>query len=379
MPKKRKRLGHDDSLARDLKMVRLKLSGMTGMAIATQVQAHRWQGDTDTAWGGQAVGTTDVQGLTEPSPLLFKKTRIGEDAMSDHKAKKYGRIEVKRAGGNERESTYQILHRGHKVATYTVSWDYEGGVDDLDMEVIGEATVTSLRNAQRLADDIVCSLRLDRQNEEAEAVLSYFLLSPVSGVPARDRSALSELFLEDEFLRRVKEDGPLALRNYRIQASLDTLLERGDKRTGEAIRGVLDALLEYAKVEKLPGKRGKVRYKSLGKAVVKKRYRELDGILTIAKEKANSQKRKPKKDDIRGLMFEARMKYYEDNGIEVSNLPSGLEDDGLLDWSPVSDLLVNDKEFTAEFLSFNWEPGKFAICIIGNFLGYTFETMDRYL
>ena len=34
MPKKRKRLNADDSLARDLEIVRLKLTGMTGTAIA---------------------------------------------------------------------------------------------------------------------------------------------------------------------------------------------------------------------------------------------------------------------------------------------------------------------------------------------------------
>ena len=34
MPKKYKRLSHDDILARDLEIVRLKLSGMTGTQIA---------------------------------------------------------------------------------------------------------------------------------------------------------------------------------------------------------------------------------------------------------------------------------------------------------------------------------------------------------
>ena len=34
MPKKHKRLSHDDSFARDLEIVRLKLSGMTGNQIA---------------------------------------------------------------------------------------------------------------------------------------------------------------------------------------------------------------------------------------------------------------------------------------------------------------------------------------------------------
>ena len=34
MPKKRKRLSPDDALARDLELVRLKLTGMTGTAIA---------------------------------------------------------------------------------------------------------------------------------------------------------------------------------------------------------------------------------------------------------------------------------------------------------------------------------------------------------
>jgi hypothetical protein len=34
MPKKRKRLNRKDSLARDLEIVRLKLTGMTGAAIA---------------------------------------------------------------------------------------------------------------------------------------------------------------------------------------------------------------------------------------------------------------------------------------------------------------------------------------------------------
>jgi len=34
MPKKHKRLSHDDSLARDLEIVRLKLSGLTGTQIA---------------------------------------------------------------------------------------------------------------------------------------------------------------------------------------------------------------------------------------------------------------------------------------------------------------------------------------------------------
>ena len=34
MPKKHKRLSHDDSLARDLEIIRLKLSGTTGTQIA---------------------------------------------------------------------------------------------------------------------------------------------------------------------------------------------------------------------------------------------------------------------------------------------------------------------------------------------------------
>ena len=34
MPKKHKRLSHDDSLARDLEIVRLKLSGLTTTQIA---------------------------------------------------------------------------------------------------------------------------------------------------------------------------------------------------------------------------------------------------------------------------------------------------------------------------------------------------------
>jgi len=34
MPKKHKRLNHEDSLQRDLEIVRLRLSGMTGTAIA---------------------------------------------------------------------------------------------------------------------------------------------------------------------------------------------------------------------------------------------------------------------------------------------------------------------------------------------------------
>lgn len=298
--------------------------------------------------------------------------------MTQAEPRKPGRIEVKQVAFDPQESTYQILHRGHKVASFKVTWQFEGDVDDLDMQVVGEATLTSLQNSRRLAEDVACSLRLDQQAKEAEAILAYFLLSPVSGTPARDRSALSDLFLEEEFLKRIKEDGPIALRNNRVQSSLGTLLRRGGKRTGEAIKGVFEALQDYANVASPPGKRGNVKFKSLGKTVVRRRYRELTAILKIVKEYAQGRRRKPDKDDIRALMFEARMKYYEEKGIDLEDLPKDPEDRPL-DWSPVSDLLVNDEEYRSVFLTFTWEPDKFAIDIIAKLLGYTFETMDRYI
>lgn len=298
--------------------------------------------------------------------------------MTQAVPRKPGRIEVKQVAFDPQQPAFEILHRGHKVASVKVTWQFEGDVDDLDMEVMGEATLTSLQNSRGLAGDIACSLRLDHQMREAEAILAYFLLSPVSGTSVRDRSALTDLFLEEEFLKRIREEGPLALRNYRIQSSLNTLLKRGDKRAGEAIKGVFEALQGYANVVSPPGKRGNVKFKSLGKTVVKRRYRELTEILKIVKGNARGKKRKPDKDDIRALIFDARMKYYEGKGVSLEDLPRD-PDDRPLDWSPVSDLLVNDEEYRSVFLTFTWEPDKFAIDIIAKLLGYTFDTMDRYL
>ena len=48
MPKKRKRINPEDSLAHDLEIVRLKLTGMTGSAIARMLRLTTLAASTPT-------------------------------------------------------------------------------------------------------------------------------------------------------------------------------------------------------------------------------------------------------------------------------------------------------------------------------------------